>query len=101
MTTPTYLNQETLITSFNYHSPSSHGGNGSVPFKMEVPASSVSVVKPLTYEFRVTEHVDDAGVITKVGLQVQVWEHSHFGTSILKQDWVDVPRVRLTPNQVM
>jgi hypothetical protein len=91
---PLNLNIETLNTSFNTtYSPQSSSG----PFKMEVPQSSVNVVKPISYQFRVAEQVDfSTGEVVKVGLQVQVWEHSHFGgTGVLRQDWMDVERVQV------
>lgn len=60
------------------------------------PPSTVQFVKPETYEFRVAEVMDDTGKITKVGLQVQVWEHDEWGSGTLKFDWKDVPRVVMT-----
>ena len=35
------------------------------------------------------------GEITKVGLQVKVYEVDHYGTSVMVQDWIDVERVRI------
>ncbi len=52
-----------------------------------------SFVKPLSYEFRVHETVED-GKITKVKLQVQIWEHDEYGSGIVKQRWQDVPRAQ-------
>jgi hypothetical protein len=57
-------------------------------------AQTVPFVKPLSYEFRVAEHLDDAGKITRVALQVQVWEHDEYGAGIVKQYWQDVPRCK-------
>lgn len=94
MVLPLNLTIETLNTSFN--SPNFiHSSPG--PFKMEVPQSSVNVVKPISYQFRVAEQVDfSTGEVVKVGLQVQVWEHSHFGgAGVLRQDWMDVERVQV------
>lgn len=58
------------------------------------PALSVQFVKPLSYEFRVAEILDDNKKVTKVKLQVQVWEHDEFGSGIVKQYWQDVPRAQ-------
>lgn len=59
------------------------------------PALSFTFPKPVSYEFRVAEHIDAEGKITKVGLQVQVWEHDEYGVGIIKQTWTDVQRVKL------
>lgn len=52
-------------------------------------------VKPLSYEFRVAEFVDDDGKVERVKLQVQVWEHDEYGAGIVKQFWSDVPRIKI------
>jgi len=59
------------------------------------PAIPVQFVKPLSYDFRVVEHVDAEGKIEKVALQVQVWEHDEYGSGNVKQYWSDVPRVKM------
>ena len=69
--------------------------NSSGPFKMEVPQSTVNVLKPLSYEFRVAEHVDEEGNIKKIGLQVRVWENGSGSNQYIKTDWKDVDRVQL------
>lgn len=75
------LNTETLTTN-NY-------GGG-------VPQSSVNVAKPLSYEFRVVEFTDTGGKISKVGLQVRIWEHSNIGgIGSVIQAWKDVERVQI------
>jgi hypothetical protein len=51
------------------------------------------VAKPVSYEFRVVEHVKN-GEVVKVGLQYQVWEHDNYGTGNVKQTWTDVVRVQ-------
>jgi len=61
----------------------------------------VDFVKPLSYEFRVAETVDDSGKIIKVSLQVQVWEHDEFGSGNVKQPWVDVPRYKFNQSGSM
>ena len=55
----------------------------------------IDFVKPLSYDFRVVEIIDDDGKIESVKLQVQVWEHDEFGSGIIKQMWTDVPRVKM------
>ena len=64
-----------------------------------IPSQAVPIdfVRPLSYEFRVVETVED-GRVTKVGLQFQVWEHDEFGSGIVKQYWQDVPRVQMDKN---
>lgn len=60
---------------------------------MTMPQQYASFVKPLSYEFRVHETVE-AGKVTKVKLQVQIWEHDEYGSGIVKQRWQDVPRAQ-------
>lgn len=60
-------------------------------------AIPVQFVKPLSYEFRVAEIVED-GVVTSVKLQVQTFEHDEFGSGSMKQYWQDVPRVKMDKN---
>lgn len=62
------------------------------------PQQYVPFVKPLSYEFRVAEFVDEAGKIEKVKLQVQVWEHDEYGSGNVKVFWSDVPRVKMDKN---
>ena len=64
----------------------------SIPIQT-LPQQYVPFVKPLTYEFRVAETVEE-GKITKVRLQVQVWEHDEYGSGIVKQYWQDVSRAQ-------
>ena len=86
------LNIQTVVTNFN-SSPTTFSSGGS--FRVEVPQSSVTVAKPLSYQFRVAEYVDLEGKVVKVGLQVAVFEHDNYGGSQLRQDWKDVERVQL------
>lgn len=58
-------------------------------------AQSIYFPKPLSYDFRVAEHMNADGTIAKVGLQVQIWEHDEFGVGIVKQYWSDVERVQV------
>lgn len=57
-------------------------------------AVPVQFIKPLTYEFRVAEIVED-GKVTSVKLQVQTFEHDEFGSGVMKTYWSDVPRIRM------
>ena len=63
----------------------------SVPLSVP-PNINVPVAKPESYEFRVAEFVEENKIV-KVGLQVRTWEHDEYGSSSLKFDWKDVPRV--------
>jgi hypothetical protein len=68
-------------TSTNYHS-------------LNIPQSTVEVLRPITYEFRVVEYTDENNKVVKVGLQSRETEHSFFGGSV-EFEWVDVPRICL------
>jgi len=87
------LNIQTVYTNFT--SPASTYQSVSSSFKMEVPQSSVMIAKPLSYQFRVAEYVDEKGTIVKVGLQVATFEHDNCGVSQLRKDWTDVERIQL------
>jgi hypothetical protein len=63
-----------------------------MPAPVAIP---IDFVKPLSYEFRVAEIVDDNGKVEKVKLQVQIWEHDEFGSGTVKHYWADVPRCNL------
>lgn len=54
---------------------------------------AVPFVKPLSYEFRVVEHVEGDKIV-KTSLQMQIWEHDEFGVGTVKLSWADVPRYR-------
>ena len=71
------------------------------PPSVQLPAIPIDFVKPVSYEFRVAETVDDSGKIIKVSLQMQVWEHDEFGSGTVKQYWQDVPRVKFDKNGTM
>ena len=86
------LNTHTVTTTFN-SPPFVNQGAGT--FRMEVPQSSVMMVKPLSYDFRVCEFVDKDGNVTKVGLQYRIWEHDNYGVGIVTKDWTDVERVKI------
>lgn len=59
-----------------------------------LPSQYAPFVKPLSYEFRVAEIIED-GRIETVKLQMQVWEHDNYGSGHLKQDWTVVERVQI------
>lgn len=61
-------------------------------------AIPIQFVKPLSYEFRVAEFVDDDGKIEKVKLQIQIWEHDEYGSGTVKSYWHDVPRIKIDKN---
>ena len=60
--------------------------------------STAPFVKPVSYEFRVAEFVDDGGKVEKVKLQMQVWEHDEYGSGTVKTYWHDVPRIKIDKN---
>jgi hypothetical protein len=60
-----------------------------------IPNVSVMIAKPVSYKFRVAEHVNDKDEVVKVGLQVAVYEHDNYGSGLLIQDWHDVERVKI------
>lgn len=64
------------------------------PVPVTQPQLQFTFPKPLSYEFRVAEVVDDNGKITNVKLQMQVWEHDEYGNGTVKQYWSDVPRCK-------
>ena len=59
------------------------------------PSLQFTFPKPVSYEFRVAEHIDDEGKVIKVGLQLQVWDHDEYGVGTIVQPWTDVQRVKL------
>jgi hypothetical protein len=61
-------------------------------------AQMIPFVKPVSYEFRVAEIINETGKIEKVKLQMQVWEHDEYGSGTVKQFWSDVPRVMMDNN---
>lgn len=86
------LNSQVVNTTFNAPQSVYQGGGA---FKMEIPQSSVHLAKPISYDFRVAEYVNDKDEIVKVGLQYRVWEHDNYGDANVVQDWTDVERVKV------
>lgn len=66
-----------------------------------LPQQYASFVKPLSYEFRVAEIIDENGKIETVKLQMQIWEHDEYGSGIVKQYWSDVPRYKFNKDGIM
>lgn len=61
-----------------------------------LPTYSISIPKPVSYEFRVAEfYADIPENVVKVGLQVQVYEHNQYGTPTILKGWTDVERVKV------
>ena len=86
------LNQQTVTTTFNVTPTFLQGSGG---FRFEVPQSSVTMPKPLSYDFRVAEYVDKKGNVVRVGLQYRIWEHDNYGAGAVIQDWIDVERIKV------
>jgi hypothetical protein len=86
------LNTQIVTTTFNT-SMTTYQGTGH--YKLEIPQSSVTMAKPLSYQFRVAEYVNDKDEVVKVGLQVATFEHDNYGVRQLRQDWTDVERVKV------
>jgi hypothetical protein len=84
---------KTTSVTTNYNTASAPINLGSSGHQFTIPSSYVTIPKPLSYEFRVVEHVKD-GQIVKVGLQYRVWEHDSAGVGVVKQNWTDVVRVQ-------
>ena len=86
------LTTQTITTTFNSTMSSLTAGGH---FEVKIPQSSVMIPKSLSYDFRVAEYVNDKDEIVKVGLQVAVFEHDNSGGRQLRQDFVDVERVKI------
>ena len=86
------LNTQNITTAFNTPTTNYQYGDH---FKIEVSQSQIVVSKPVSYEFRVAEYVNEKDEILKVGLQVAVFEHDNYGVRQLIKDFADVERVRI------
>ena len=89
------LNIQTVYTSFTNPAPTLFNDGGTTSFQMQIPKSSVNIPKPLSYQFRVAEYVNEKDEVAKVRLQVAVFEHDNFGVRQLRQDFTDVERVKI------
>jgi hypothetical protein len=87
------LNTQTVTTTFQTAQPTGNFTSGT--FHVQVPQSNIMIAKPLSYEFRVAEHVDKDGNIVKVGLQVAIFEHDNYGVRQLRKSWHDIERVKV------
>jgi hypothetical protein len=65
------------------------------PTGFTIPDPTVKILKPLSYDFRVAEYVNDADEVVKVGLQVCISEHDVYGVRNVIQGWTDVERVKI------
>jgi hypothetical protein len=82
------LNLQTVITTWNGTGTFSNSG-------FIIPPPSFLIPKSLSYDFRVAEYVNEKDEIVKVKLQVAVFEHDTFGVRQLRQNFVDVDRVKI------
>jgi hypothetical protein len=86
------LNTQTIKSIFEHTTPPFQGGGA---WKIEIPQAMITIPKPVSYEFRVAEHLDSIGIVTRVGLQVRVLEHDNYGAAFVRHDWKDVERVKI------
>lgn len=86
------LNTQTITTSFGVPNTTYQTAGH---YEVKIPQSTVMVVKPVSYEFRVAEYVNEKDETVKVGLQVAVFEHDNYGVRQLLQDFTDVERVKI------
>lgn len=90
------LSTQIISTSYNNPGPTTSTGSS---FQVGIPAPTCSVARPLSYEFRVAEHVDKDNNIVKVGLQYRIYEHDNYsGAANMLHDWADVDRVKVDTN---
>jgi hypothetical protein len=64
------------------------------PMPPSLPAPSITLPEPISYDFQVVEHVED-GKIVKVALQVKRNTHDQYGNIKIHGTWETVPRVKL------
>ena len=83
------LHTQTINTYFSNNNPQ-NGGD-----KWIIPVPCVTIAKPLSYEFRVAEFVNEKNEIMKVGLQVAIFEHDNYGVRQLVKNWTDIERVKV------
>lgn len=90
------LNTTLATTIFNVGAVGSTTYTNNTSYSIpSIPNSTVTLPKPVSYDFRVAEYVDAAGNIKKVGLQYRVWEHDSYGVGNVIKHWTDVERVKL------
>lgn len=66
------------------------GGQTALP-----PPVSITLPKPVSYQFQVVEYTDKEDKIVKVELQVQQTEHDNYGNTIYSSGFKPVPRIKL------
>ena len=81
------LNIQTVYTNFTNPAPTLFNDGGSTSFKMQIPQSTVMVSKPLSYQFRVAEYVNEKDEVVKVGLQVAVCMRGPLGPGEVLECW--------------
>jgi len=59
------------------------------------PPPTVTLAKPVSYQFQVVEYVDKDDKVIKVELQVQKTEHDNYGNVIQSSGFQPVPRIKL------
>lgn len=65
-----------------------------LPLPQIQPSIDIPFTKPVSYDFRVVEWMKDSKV-SKVTLQVQIWEHDKYGNGVVVDPWRDVERIQL------
>ena len=64
------------------------------PMPPAPPAPTIMMPKPLSYQFRVVEYVDENNNVLKVELQVQESCHSQYGVVESSSGFLPVPRIQ-------
>ena len=82
------LNTQVVPAKFSVSAPYASTG-------FTIPDPNVTILKPLSYDFRVAEYVNDTDEVVKVGLQVCISEHDTYGCRNVIQGWTDVERVKI------
>lgn len=59
------------------------------------PPPSVTLAKPVSYQFQVVEYTDKTDKVVKVELQVQKTEHDNYGNTISSSGFKPVPRIKM------
>lgn len=72
----------------------------SLPIPVPIPSQQMIFVKPISYEFRVVEVVENEKIVS-VKLQTLIWEHDENGVGNILFDWHDVPRVKMDKNGII
>jgi len=65
-----------------------------MPVMQTPPATSFTMVEPISYEFQVVEYME-GDRIAKVALQVKRNTHDQFGSIKMAGAWQEVPRIQM------